>query len=90
MLKNKESELIIKKIARTETKEAENIEKNIVISGIVKEGDSDENVKINDTKKVDEVLEALELRRNHVESQRRIKTINSNSNVIIVKFKKIQ
>jgi hypothetical protein len=90
ILKSKESELLIKKIARTETKEAENIEKNIVISGIVKMGDSEENVKLNDTKKVDEVLEVLDLRRDQVESQRRIRTINSNSNIIIVKFKEVQ
>jgi hypothetical protein len=90
MLKSKESELLIKKIARTETKEAENIEKNIVISGIVKEGETEDNVKSNDMKRVDEVLEALDLRRDQVESQRRIRTINNSSNVIIVKFKEVQ
>ena len=86
MLKSKESELLIKKIARTETKEAENIEKNIVITGIAKKGESDDDVKANDMERVDEVLEALEMRRDQVETQRRIESIKTSSNVIIVKF----
>jgi len=90
ILKNRENEQLIKKIARNEVKAVDNIEKNVVISGIKRTGADEKEIEVNDVERVDEVLKTLQLKREDVESQKRIKTRNESANIIIVKFKEIQ
>jgi hypothetical protein len=90
VLKSKESELLIKKMARSEVKAVDNIEKNVVISGIKKIGADEKQIEENDGKQVDEVLRVLQLKREDVDSCKRIKTKDESANIIIVRFKEIQ
>jgi hypothetical protein len=90
ILKHKENEQLIKKMARSEVKAVDSIERNIVISGIKKKGNDEKEIKENDIESVNEVLSALQLRRDDVEFQKRIITRNETANIIIVKFKQIQ
>jgi hypothetical protein len=90
ILKNKENEQLIKKMARREVKAVDSVEKNIVVSGIKKIVSNEEEITTNDKKQVDEVLDVLQLKRNDVELQRRVKTRNESANIIIVKFKELR
>ena len=73
---------------RSEIKERESIEDNIIISGIKLKGVSEEEIEKNDIKQVDTILSVLNLSRDKVETQSRIKAKNATkTNLILIKFK---
>ena len=75
---------------RKELADSERIEKNIIISGRTKVGEDEKDIETNDKANVDKVLEVIEMSRDQVLNQTRIKTRNEKTDLILIEFKQVE
>ena len=80
--KSTRNEAIIVSRVKKEIAESEQIENNIIISGLKKAGSSEEEISANDTKEVDRLLLALDIPLDEVRSHKRIRTKYEKTNLI--------
>ena len=75
---------------RKELADSERIEKNIIVSGLTKVGKDENEIEANDKANVDKVLEVIEMSREQVMNQTRIKTRNEKTDLILIEFKQVE
>ena len=72
---------------KKELAESNKISQNVIISGLKKLGSSEAEIASNDTKEVDRPFMALNISRDDVISQKRIKTSYEKANLIQIEFR---
>ena len=85
--KTSEKEAIMLNKVRKELNESERIENNVIISNLKKVGANETEIQTNDTASVNKIMSILDINQDKIRKITRIKTQNTNANLILVEFK---
>ena len=72
---------------RKELNESERIENNVIISNLNRVGANETEIQTNDTASVNKIMTILDITQDKIRKITRLKTQNTNANLILVEFK---
>ena len=78
---------ILPEVSIKELNESERIENNVIISNLTKVGANETEIQTNDTASVNRIMTILDINQEKIKKISRIKTQNTNANLILVEFK---